>query len=136
MIRRQIERVKYAYRDIRDGIRNLCWFLPAVWRFREWDYVGILGLIRVAATRMAERHRDADITMDSPQIAAELFEVAKLCDRLTADDYFVEAGYDPETWMQLTNIDRSRISWKGTELARYDTLRLGTLFCKVQWWWD
>lgn len=48
-----IERLSNWWHSLRYSVRNLWWFLPVVWRWRDWDYEFTYELFMVGVHRMA-----------------------------------------------------------------------------------
>lgn len=65
-----------------------------------------------------------------------LLIVEELCKRLRADNYFHNAGYDPETWKIRSDFERRKIVEHSSKMAQQDAIYLGKMFKFVQHWWN
>lgn len=130
-----IPNLRYFIYDVIEGSQNIKTFWLAVWRFRAFDYVGLLSLMECAARQMRDLHRDHGNTLGRERIAQQLTVVAELCRRLREDDYLENAGYrDRRKWN--TDQNKSFIVKHAQAMAKNDALYLGHMLRKVQHWWD
>lgn len=67
--------------------RNLCIFHNALWRYRSWDYSGLLLLMETATKDMHECHTNHGHLMRSEDTAKELLIVSTLLKRIREDNY-------------------------------------------------
>lgn len=126
-----LKNLSHWYWDIRTGVRNLWIFFEAVWWFRSFDCTGLLGLMEVAAKRMAVCQQNG-YHVGKDKYARQLRVLAELCRRLRKDDYGDMHGYRDG----LTNLELREVFKRSNASAKNDALYLGRLLRFVQHWWD
>lgn len=129
--------------------RNLCIFHNALWKYRSWDYSGLLLLMETATKDMHECHKNHGHLMRSEETAKELLIVSTLLKRIREDKYTDEVqGYEakegklfggefyqkPNT---LPSIKYKRF-YKMREAVKQNDLDLvcKLMKTKLQSWWD
>lgn len=133
-------------RNIINGIKNIWYWLPVIWKWRPWDYVFLLQVMIHALKDMENCHRNASHYVGAEKIAKNI-AIARRCLEILLEE-------DGTKYMDLVDDPKGilGLSWKikqnspfGTKKAIFDNERqirkeAIALFCKkfynVEKWWD
>lgn len=99
--------------DIWKYFRNLYVFHKALWRYRSWDYSGLLLFMETATKDMHEGHKNNGHLMRSEETAKELLIVSTLLKRIREDKYTDEV----QGWGQ-----KGSGMWSGSFYQKPNTL--------------
>jgi len=87
-------KVRDIYYNIKYGIKNLYYYLPVVWKNREWDYSYIYIILNKKFERMEHLHRNYGHLIRSNRTAKQLMIAKNLTKRLIEYDYISNALID------------------------------------------
>ena len=149
-------------RSISNGIRNLVYWLPVIWRDRPWDYVYLLRIMRHKVAQMSESTKDW-LSVDAEEIKVEMDQVVGILTDLietTHEDKAYaqhEAIFGKSRWefkeradslkeLEITypNTEDQELARRGlvamyrmAEYARQVSLAaLGRAMTRIERWWD
>lgn len=80
--------MKDFYFNFVTGVKNLWFWVPVIWRDRDWDYAFLLKIMEAKMRRMSVCIEHNDITVNSQKAAQQLRVSAALCRRIHNDEYF------------------------------------------------
>lgn len=109
-----MNKIKNTYYAIVNGIRNILYWLPIVWRDQQWDYAFMLTIMQHKLSSMDEFFRGKHaVTLNHLEVAAEIRHVEACVSRLLKCEYFDVALEDCEdSWgipsMSFVSRDGSR----------------------------
>jgi len=148
--------------DLSNGIRNLIYWFPVIWRDRPWDYVYLLRIMRHKVAQMSESTKDW-MRMDTEERKLEMDQVVGVLDDLintTHEDKAYEQhkqifGHSKWTFTKRTdNLEELEITYLDTEdqelarrglvamshMAEYarqvSLAALGRAMTLIERWWD
>jgi len=78
-------------RNIWRGIKNVVYWLPVMWKDRQWDHWYLLKLLEHKLRRMRDYHRESGLRQDRHAVADEIDRAASCATRLLEDRYLTEA---------------------------------------------
>ena len=108
-----------------EGFKNIIYFLPAIWRFRSWDFGYTYELLYLALVKVRDRVEDNPIVRYTPKEIQRIRDCVYLLNRVNKDDYFTN---DEVTSRALINSEYMR---------KRDTEYLFKLISKYgDTWWD
>jgi hypothetical protein len=127
--------VRWIFTDIIGGLCNILHWIPVVWFDDDSDWQSLARVMQYKLQRMAEAEltsHHATATRDRKQklICAELLR------RMLTDEYFTNAGYDPETWDKLSSVCARQIVDHSQKMSDQDQRYLGLMLGKYlrNWW--
>lgn len=146
-------KIKRPFRTLKLFVSNLIFWMPIVWTDRWWDYHFLLEVIKKKCARDASMHLSHGNSTESPNIAAELREVADICGRLQNEDNYWEPYYSihEERWKEANmpspyaraaesikqeQQEFKKIMEKANVAETKDLERLGELIKHIKNWWD
>lgn len=89
-----IYKLKYIYRDIKYGVKNLIKWFPVVWRDRDWYHAYLFFILEHKLSSMSKLHEKYGNTVKSPEKAKTLKEMSELAGKIGNEDYTDEAFGD------------------------------------------
>lgn len=132
-------------------LRNVIVFRKVLWRYRSWDYYGMLGFMETSAKDMAKCHENHGHLVGSENTAKELRVFAEYMKRIRESDYltrYIEVDWDLNE-RGAHNIKIKSIRYEGPKFgtkfyrkieescAKDDLQQAMNLFKrKVRTWWD
>lgn len=131
-----IPNLKSCYWDITNGVRNLYRWLPVIWFDSDFDWEDTARILEIKLRRLADCMEHGD-HVNGVRDARRARTCAALLNRLQDDEYFRNAGYNPETWDRIPNKEGQRICKHADAMATQDQRYLGLLLGKyLRNWWD
>ena len=148
--------------DFGNGIRNLIYWFPVIWRDRPWDYVYLLRVMRHKVAQMSESTKDW-LQVDAEERKAEMDQVIGVLDDLINTKHEDKAfeqhrqifGDSRWTFTKRTdNLEELEITYPDTEdqelakrglmamarMAEYarqiSLAALGRAMTLIERWWD
>lgn len=132
------ERIKEIGRDIKHfkyrfkiGVQNLFYFLPIIWKFRDWDYTYVweMELASIKKLRMGLEKRDLHTNN------------CKYVQQMKDCEYLLKRLIDDEYWRDAKNLYLGNGIKKAHEHEKYmyqqDMKYLARLKGKhMNYWWD
>lgn len=73
-----LNNIKYFFYDIRYGIQNIIYYLPVIWKDRDWDNEYILDLLKYKLKKNEKNLRKYSIAVDNDKTADEIKNVVDL----------------------------------------------------------
>lgn len=136
----------YPYRQVKQFVLNLYFYLPMLWNDRWYDSGYLLEYLTNRLRRDARMYETHGHHSEFQIQANEMKEVADICERLHKDEYFNAFGYDSHLIKWGNEIVKERteqeliefriISKQAREAEENDLKRLGELFTHIRNWWD
>lgn len=74
-------------------IKRLLYWLPVIWKDKDWDYSFFYDIIEHKLNSMAKHFEEDDYCIDSLRDSEWQKTAAKLCNRLSTEYYFEQSGY-------------------------------------------
>ncbi len=122
---------------LRRGIRNLIRWFPIIWRDADWDWEFLARIMETKLRWMADHHERCGVALGRARDIRQMRVCTELLRRMQADEYFVHAGYDPETWNTLSHSRARAIIKHSDAVSAHDGRYLGLLLGKhMRKWWD
>lgn len=89
--------------DIKQGIRNLVRWFPAVWKDRDWDHIFLYDIMRSKLKMMEKFQFNHGICISHKEISHKIKVCRILLDRLSKDEYLDNALIPHEKrWGELS----------------------------------
>ena len=73
-----LKNIKHFFYDVKYGIQNIIYYLPAVWKDRDWDNEYILDLLKHKLKKNEKNLRKYSIAVDNDNTADEFKNVVDL----------------------------------------------------------
>ena len=73
-----LNNIKHFFYDIKYGIQNIIYYLPVIWKDRDWDNEYILDLLKHKLKRNEKNLRKYSLAVDSDKTADEIKNVVDL----------------------------------------------------------
>ncbi len=127
------DRIKWWIQDTRfyprtfiAGVKNLCKWLPIVWKDRDWDHFYIFQVLKFKIEKQAKYLSDKDRHMNAKRDAEIMMTVVRLIDKVQDETYNMEYMDYHKTKHFFEELDEKRngeklYEWKSNELSeRFD----------------
>ena len=83
-------------------VRNVCRFLPVLWRDQPWDYAYLFALMAAKLEQMEDFYRHGETVSERAQlIASEVRDCRLICERLAGEDDSLLAGGSDQAYLNL-----------------------------------
>lgn len=73
-----LNNIKYFFYDVKYGIQNIIYYLPVIWKDRDWDNEYILDLLKHKLKKNEKNLRKYSLAVDSDKTADEIKDVVDL----------------------------------------------------------
>lgn len=73
-----LNNIKYFFYDVKYGIQNIIYYLPVIWKDRDWDNEYILDLLKYKLKKNEKNLRKYSIAVDNDKTADEIKNVVDL----------------------------------------------------------
>lgn len=113
------------YLAFKNGLENIPLFFNAVWRFRAWDWTGMVELLEISAREMRKVQEGGRHT-GSERCAKQLMIIETLCRRLREENYYEMHGDRHDS------IWADRVAYSVKNDAEY----LARMMRYIRCWWD
>jgi len=87
-IAREIRYFKYRFKT---GIKNLFYFLPTIWKFRDWDYTYVWQMELVSIKKLRVGLEKRDLHSNTCRYVQQMKDCEYLLKRLIDDQYWHDA---------------------------------------------
>ena len=114
------------------GFRNWLRYARVVWSDEDFDWTGLVEIMAFKFEQMAEVHKNGHL-LHREKYERQLRIAAHCCRRMLADEYFEQAGYDPEKWPGDAAMIGQRAGWARSSDQRILGKLIGRHICC---WWD
>lgn len=112
--------------DFRNGVKAFWMLRAGVWRFRPWDYYGLLYIMEIALKIMAESNQRHIPYVGADKDLRHMKVAAELCHRLRTEPYPEMHGeVHDKQWAQR---------WSFSE--KNDAEYLGKMLRGIKGWWN
>lgn len=81
------KRFWYVYRDIKNGIRNLRYWLPIIWGNRNWDYYYLFAILHHKMRAMVRVWENNDVYIGQEKDLKHMKICYNLLDRIIKNEY-------------------------------------------------
>ena len=136
MPRTFIANLRSCWLDIYCGVRNLWRWLPVIWFDADFDWMYTARIMEIKLRRLADC-MESGYHLHGDRDARQARICAALLKRMMDDNYFENAGYNPNTWENLPDHACQRIVKHSELISMQDQRYLGLLIGKyLRNWWD
>lgn len=133
-MRRLLRRIRGAYWNVNNGVRNLIAYAPVVWRQHDFDWEFMAELIAFKAERMARHIGGGDIHTSARKDARRLMECSILLRRLIDDAAQEDAA---KHGARLSDGQRRQRALTALDIDKQRQERVGYLIGRyMRSWWD
>lgn len=78
-------------RNIKNFLYNLWLFRKCLWKYRDWDYTGMLSFMETCARDMSKLHKENGHTANADKTAKELLVFAEYLNRIAKDNVYMDS---------------------------------------------
>lgn len=78
-------------RNIKNFLCNLWLFRKCLWKYRAWDYTGMLSFMETCARDMSKLHKEYGNTVRADKTAKELLVFADHLNRIAEDNVYMDS---------------------------------------------
>jgi hypothetical protein len=121
-----IKDARFYPREFMAGVKNLCKWLPIVWKDRDWDHFYIFQVLKFKIEKQAKYLSDKDRHTSAKRDAEIMMTVVRLIDKVQDETYNMEYMDYHKTKHFFEELDEKRndeklYEWKSNELSeRFD----------------
>lgn len=88
--------VRIFYFSIINGIENILYYLPVIWKDRDWDYEFTLDLLKAKLIKQREYFKKSNLVVETPKIVKQINDTIgaiedfenfyEVCERVSQDE--------------------------------------------------
>ena len=84
------DHIRYTHITIYQGIKNIIYWTPTIWKDRDWDQHYIYEVLKVKLEKQSAYFRKSDIAVNDGRNADRMQLAARLIERCQDDTYSIE----------------------------------------------
>jgi len=128
--------IRWIVGDILSGFVNVWRWLPVIWLDADYDWCYLAKIMEYKLSRMAKVFDNGHL-VNHDRCAKQTRTCAALLRRLDENNYFENAGYNPDAWDSMAHDRKTPIAMHAQKMREQDKRYLGLLIGKyLNHWWD
>lgn len=86
--------IRIFFFNIVDGIRNVVYYLPTIWKDRDWDYEYTLDILKAKLKKQRNYLQKENLVVETPQMVNQINDTLQAIDDF--DNYFEVCEYSSQ----------------------------------------
>ena len=109
---------RYILRNIKEGFKNIWYWLPVIWKDRQWDHSYIFYVLEHKLKAQAHRLHTADLHLSAKRDAEIIRTCVRLIDKVNDEFYSTESMdyHKDKHWFEPVEGNPDLSSWETRQL--------------------